>query len=151
MGLVGLNSKPCESEPPAQFNSQKHTCEHFCKVSCSKYIPAGSRPLASWGQKACPSCGLPVTWDKSPPAKTSGVHWGWRWGWRKAARRSPVKGREGGSEQEIGIAGFTFNASALWDFPSPAWKPAACMFHSCVVFCVSQSGCCASQWQWYVK
>lgn len=100
IGLVGLNSKPCVSELPAQFNIQRHTCEHFCEVSCSEYIPAGSRPLASWGQRACPSYGLPVTWDKSPPARTAGVHWGWRGGWRKATQGSPVKRGGGGQNRK---------------------------------------------------
>ena len=40
----------------------------------SELIPADNQPLTSWGQRAALSGGLPVTWDKSPPARRAGVH-----------------------------------------------------------------------------
>lgn len=145
MGLVGLNSKPCESESPAQFNSQKHTCEHFCEVSYSEYIPAGSRPLASWGQRACPSYGLPVTWDKSPPARTSGVHWGWREGWRKAAQRSPVKRREGGIRTGNRYGWFHIQCLSFVIF-SISCMETCCMYVPlvCCILCKSERMLCQS-------
>lgn len=40
----------------------------------SELSPAGIQPLTKWGQRARPSSGRPVTWEKSPPARAAGEH-----------------------------------------------------------------------------
>lgn len=99
----------------------------------SEFIPAGSQPLTSSGQRACLSSWLRVTWDKSPPARTAGVPWGWREGWRKAAQGSPVTGRN-----KIKTTGLFCDIFRLLN----GNLLLRCIFHLRVVFCVSMSRCC---------
>lgn len=52
----------------------KCTLQLHCKpLADCEFIPADSRPLTSWGQRACLSSGPPLTWGKSPLARTAGV------------------------------------------------------------------------------
>lgn len=107
----------------------------------SEFSPAGNQPLTPWGQRDGLCSGLLLTWDKSPPARTAGVRWGWREGQRKAVQGSPVTG-ERKDKYHIRVV----NTPALSYFPSSQWKSVA-LLHFPRVCCVSKSRCSRCDYQ----
>lgn len=47
---------------------------NVANLADSELLPADNQPLTSGGQRACLFSGPRVTWDKSLPARTAGVH-----------------------------------------------------------------------------
>lgn len=108
----------------------------WCVFTDSEFIPAGNQPLTSWGQRACLSCGLPLTWDKSRLARKAGVQWGWREGWRKAPRASPVTA---GSQDKIKHHSVKAElpCSVIFSVFSMEICSMCFIFHLCVLYSVS--------------
>lgn len=115
-----------------------------------EFIPAGNQPLTLWGQRAGLSSGLLLTWDKSPPARTAGVRWGWREGWRKAAQGSPVTE---GTHTKITIILLKVELPCFCYFPSSQKKSVVATFSACVLYSVSAGAdvvvVSVSVCQWY--
>ncbi len=115
-------------------------------VADSEFIPPGSRPLTSWGQRACVSAAPRLAWEKSPPARTAGVQRGWRGGWRKAAQASPVTA---GSQTKIKVIVLKLNLTRFVIFSVFSVEICmCCIFHLSAVFCISLSVCCFCLCQW---